>query len=129
MKKIFLVVILAFLMGCAAVTQDAGTTLARSNSIIIGMNKSNVMNMMGQEVTIGYEITNPETGATKPITVTNPQRVESITKGPQTFEVYYYFTHIYQADGVITDDELTPLVFRNDELVGKGWNYLNKIRP
>lgn len=32
------------------------------------------------------------------------------------------------ADGAVSEDELTPLVFEKDVLVGNGWNFLNQLR-
>jgi hypothetical protein len=40
-------------------------------------------------------------------------------------EILFYYTD-RQADGGITNDELTPLVFERGELVGWGWSYLDQ---
>jgi hypothetical protein len=44
-------------------------------------------------------------------------------------EVLYYYTDLRQRDDRITDDELTPLVFRDGKLAGKGYDYLRAQSP
>lgn len=56
--------------------------------------------------------------------VQNPYDSETHILGGEKIEVFYYATHIKNSDGVITSDELTPLVLVNDLLVGWGWQYL-----
>lgn len=36
----------------------------------------------------------------------------------------YFFRSSVQQDGILTDDEFTPYVFENGELVAIGWSYL-----
>lgn len=43
--------------------------------------------------------------------------------GNATVEVYY-FRSSYQSDGLVTDDQYTPYIFRNGILVGIGWAML-----
>ena len=57
--------------------------------------------------------------------VPNPYSAESHVVRGDSVEIFYYATHIKNTDGMITDDELTPLVLVNDVLVGWGWSYLN----
>lgn len=56
--------------------------------------------------------------------VQNPYDSESHVVRGEKIEVFYYVTHIKNNDGVITSDELTPLVLVEDVLVGWGWQYL-----
>ncbi len=56
--------------------------------------------------------------------VQNPYDSETHIAGGEKIEVFYYATHIKNSDGVITSDELTPLVLVDDVLVGWGWKYL-----
>lgn len=60
--------------------------------------------------------------------ITNPYRTESgLTIDGRPMEIVYYYTDIKSggiADDSITDDELTPLVFEQDVLVGWGWQFL-----
>ena len=41
-------------------------------------------------------------------------------------KVYFYYTDQKKADGAITDDELTPVVFENDKVVGWGIEFLDR---
>jgi hypothetical protein len=56
--------------------------------------------------------------------VQNPYDSESHVVDGEKIEIFYYATHIKNSDGVITSDELTPLVLVDDVLVGWGWQYL-----
>lgn len=79
----------------------------------IGMTKENVLNILGSDsIDIGSQI------------ISNPYKIETI-KGK---EVIYYYTDIKNRDGVISDDELTPLIFENNKLVGIGHNFLENIK-
>ena len=57
---------------------------------------------------------------------TNPYRSEILQGSNETFEVLYYYTDVKKADGAITDDELTPLVFKDKKLIGWGWSFLGQ---
>jgi hypothetical protein len=56
--------------------------------------------------------------------VPNPYDEEVHEMGTDKIEILYYATNIKNTDGLITDDELTPLVLVDDILVGWGWSYL-----
>jgi hypothetical protein len=58
---------------------------------------------------------------------TNPHRTETLpgSDGDQ-YTVLFYYTDLKRQDGAVTDDELTPLVLRNNELIGWGWSYLEE---
>jgi hypothetical protein len=56
--------------------------------------------------------------------VPNPYDSETHLKGSTEIEVLYYVTNVQNKDGVITDDELTPLILVDGILVGWGWSYL-----
>jgi hypothetical protein len=59
--------------------------------------------------------------------VSNPYRSESfVDKDGQTELVLYYYTRINKSDNLITDDELTPVGFRDGKLVGWGQSYLER---
>ena len=127
MKKNLLILVCLFAAGCAAIGGPL-KSLTRIEQVRPGMSRDEISGILGDQVVIGYEITDPKQGSTKPIVIPNPQRVEMIAPGTKTYEAVYYFTHIVKADGSITDDELTPLIFEGGRLAGKGWYFLNKIR-
>lgn len=56
--------------------------------------------------------------------VPNPYDSETHLVGSTEIEVLYYATNVQNTDGVITNDELTPLVLVDGILVGWGWTYL-----
>ncbi len=59
--------------------------------------------------------------------VTNPYRIEN-TRAPDGMrvELIYYYTDKKSDDNAITDDELTPIVLEDGEVVGWGWSFLEQ---
>ncbi len=57
--------------------------------------------------------------------VPNPYDQEVHQVGSDKIEIFYYATNIKNTDGLISNDELTPLVLVDDILVGWGWTYLD----
>jgi hypothetical protein len=51
----------------------------------------------------------------------NPQRSEVYRGDGSSWEVLFYYTHVVRDDGLVTDDELTPLVLQDETLTGWGW--------
>ncbi len=92
------------------------------------MTSREVAATMGEKTTIGYERPDVTSGAYHPASVSNPYHKELLRASGKTYDVFYYFTHIQRADGIISSDELTPLVFEKDVLIGKGWDFLNKLK-
>ncbi|MDD5698062.1 MAG: DUF3192 domain-containing protein [Victivallaceae bacterium] len=45
-----------------------------------------------------------------------------------TPDIWYYYINTQWNDGMITEDECMPLVFKNGKLAGWGWNYFEKMR-
>jgi hypothetical protein len=82
----------------------------RLNSLSLGMNKSQVLDVMG---TVPYEYYGNITN--------NPYRVEAYTIKQDVVNVIFYWTDVRERDGAITEDELTPIVLINDKVVGWGW--------
>ncbi len=116
-KVIFLLLVLAIVMsGCTR--PDTITRINRKNlmKLSIGMSKQEVLNIMGTKTMhILY-------GA-----VNNPYRSEMLRlENGKTLELLYYYTDIKRRDNCITDDELTPLVFHNGELIGWGWSFVQE---
>lgn len=61
--------------------------------------------------------------------VSNPYRSESFaTDDGKTELVLYYYTRLATSDNLITDDELTPVWFRDGKLVGWGQTYHDRAR-
>ena len=89
-----------------------------------GMTMDQVHKMMGQELIIGYTFQEP---GYKPLTIPNPYKSEAI-KGTDFF-LEYYIEAIRQPDGIVSDNELMPLIFKNGKLIGRGWPLANSLRP
>ncbi|MBA7490766.1 hypothetical protein ES702_01309 [subsurface metagenome] len=127
----FLVCLLFLVMmvsGCVpGRTLSEVTAPNRANllKLSIGMSKQEAIDMMGtDEMTVFYR---PPYGGVlrrKTIIITNPYRSEIFQGKDKTLEIIYYVTDVKRDDGVITDDELTPLVFDNGTLIGWGWSFL-----
>jgi hypothetical protein len=54
----------------------------------------------------------------------NPYKSETLTIGGETYKIVYYYTQTKDNDGSVSDDELTPLVFKQDEFLGAGYRFL-----
>ncbi len=92
-----------------------------------GMAMDQVHKIMGQDLIIGY--TFQEHGY-KPLTIPNPYKSEVIKS--TGFFIEYYIEAIRRPDGIVSDNELMPLIFKNDKLIGRGWplaNSLHSPRP
>ena len=109
------------LVGCVSVETPVSPSLSGMPSlekVSKGMSVREVMEILGKEIVVG----------TPAHTIKNPYRYENFKVKGRTLEVLYYFTHVQQTDAVISDDELTPLVFENNQLIGQGWDFLNEIK-
>ncbi|HCV03682.1 DUF3192 domain-containing protein [Pseudoalteromonas sp. SSMSWG5] len=49
-----------------------------------------------------------------------PNFTELLKQGDDVYQVLFYVTHSIHSDGKMTKDECTPLVFKNDKLIGVG---------
>lgn len=101
---------------CAG-SQEQMRTKNRENllRLSLGMEKFEVLQIMGTQ-TVDY--------------TNNPYKVETpLGRDGNLYEVLFYNTEQKNKDHVITDDELVPLVFNNNTLVGWGWAFLSEIVP
>ena len=112
------------LTGCAVYSKNI-REMTDTRQVQVGMSKEEVKIVLGDRVVTGYERKDPSSHEFTAITLKNPYRVEILKRGDTTCEAYFYITSIKRQDGVITDDELTPFVFEQDRLIGKGWSFLN----
>ncbi|MBI5149718.1 MAG: DUF3192 domain-containing protein [Candidatus Omnitrophica bacterium] len=139
MKKFFIGLYCLALSGCVSVQtlpdspqgQGAGRPdprLTRVGQTRVGMTYLEAAAAMGEKTVIGYERLDPRSEAYTPITVNNPYRKEFLRVAGKSYDVFYYFTNIRKADGIISDDELTPLVFENNVLIGEGRDFLNTLK-
>ena len=89
-----LLVLATVLGGCA--WQDADRNLHNAEKLRVGMNKEEVLAIMGP-----------------------PQQNEVYTKP----DLWFYYTQPNWIDGLVTEDECTPLVFKDGKLIGWGNEY------
>ncbi len=89
-----------------------------------GMTETQIHQLMGTELVIGYK---SQTPGYQPLTIPNPYKSEAI-KGT-TYLIEYYIEAIRQPDGIVSDNELMPLVFKDGKLIGRGWPLANSVRP
>ncbi len=137
MKKYFLFLLMFVISGCVAVRfettppqeiSNQKKNLTKINTIRTGTQLVDVISILGEETPIGYKQEKYPGGAFSPITVKNPYRSEVIKGKTKEYYVAYYFVEIKKSDDLIGDDELLPLVFEEGKLIGKGWDYLFKLK-
>jgi hypothetical protein len=54
----------------------------------------------------------------------NPYRTAGFEVQGKHYLILYYYTDVKKLDDVLTDDELTPLIFEGDKLIGWGQDLL-----
>ncbi|MEW5896008.1 MAG: DUF3192 domain-containing protein [Candidatus Omnitrophota bacterium] len=143
MRKSFSFVLLlgmfgVFLAGCAALYEEYEVPSADPDPAVRrfvslhqlqrGLARSEVKALLGEQVIIGYERADRNEQRYKPITRQNPYRIEEIDKNGKKYVVDYYLIGINTSDGQVTDDELSPLIFKDGQLAGWGWEFLGKIK-
>ena len=136
-KCLMLSLFCVFCFGCTVsyeqreVIEDPAPQIKRLVStyqLRYGLTRAEVLALLGEQVTIGYEMPDTREKRYMPVMIKNPRRVENYHSGSRTYSIEYYFTGIDQIDDEITDNELTPIVFEGNKLVGWGWIFLNKIK-
>ena len=132
MRKLFFGIFAATLIcGCAVNTvydpvqsSTRGTFIlnaAALNNVHAGMKQSQVHDILGQELIIGYAYQSTGTGTdARPITIANPYKTQVIKTQRGECTVEYYATAVRHPDGIISDDELMPLTFCNGVLCDRG---------
>lgn len=101
---------------------------SRLNKLNLGMSKSDILDLMG---TGTYTITEDEPYIIIPSTLTlsNPYNIETFQGASgKIYEVILYYAGIKKRDGVVTDDELIPIVLEDEKLVGWGNRFFEEVR-
>ena len=125
---------LLLLAGCSTLMVDSLEQLRESNkrniaTLSIGTPRAQIEKLMG-DGSGGGKFGDILFGRLQHVAAKNPQREERIT-GPDgaVYDVLFYYTDLKARDDKITDDELTPLVFKGHELAGIGYGFLAKLAP
>ena len=132
--------IIAFLMcfplaaGCSVLMLDPLEQLREANKrnlqrVNIGHTRMEVESIMGND-RAGGGLPEAVFGRLQYLQARNPMREEDLrgVDGAE-YHVLFYYTDVKTKDDKITDDELTPVVFREGKVVGTGNAFLAAIRP
>ncbi len=98
------------------------------DNIRIGMSFQEVKDrLQNAEKIIGYD-KNTASGEFQKIYIKNPYRTEILKKNDTEYLVNYYFAEVKKPDGIVAEEELMPLIFKDNTLIGKGWDYLFRLK-
>jgi len=135
-----ILVISLALAACASAIGFREQNRTNLGKLRVGMERSEVLQVMGvgeYRQLIGSETRGPvgtgrdtmgvmsvqiPVGGDAPI-LYNPHRSETYDGDDSSWEVLFYYTHVMHDDGMVTDDELTPIVLRDGTLTGWGWTH------
>jgi len=129
----------ATVAACASAAGFRDENIRNLDRLRTGMTRGQVFDVMGTktasvsgteasgpvgigEDTLGVSQVQIPVGGPKPV-LQNPHRSELYRAGGSNWEVLFYYTSVVADDGRVTDDELTPVVLRDDTLTGWGWDY------
>lgn len=134
MNSAWIILLSLILSGCATTPVYNPMQASSQQEIVLnesglksvqdGMSMDQVHGIMGQALVIGYAFQSP---GYKPLTIPNPYKSETLKDAGYVIE--YYIDAIHQPDGIVSENELMPLVFKNDKLIGRGWPLANSLRP
>ena len=125
MKKLLLITALAtpLLSGCIVAVSDGetehGWSSSYNDSDWRGTHRENRKKISRLEIGEAYkDVLNK---------FSTPEYSELLKKGDSSYQVLYFATNSQHADGKVTKDECTPLVFKNAKLIGFGEKALAEI--
>ncbi len=120
--------------GCANLFIDSVERLREDNKkniaqLSVGMTRFDIEKVMGNGAA-GGRLGDIVFGRLQHLRVSNPMREERIS-GPDgaSYHVLFYYTDLRQRDDKVTDDELTPVVLRDEKIAGIGYGYLGERVP
>lgn len=145
---ILLILILITAAGCAANREYNPVAAATEQTFLLnesalaqvktGMTQARVHEIMGDALVIGYSyekaLTNEADasksveGDYKPLTIANPYKTENITTAKDSYVVEYYVNSVKHSDGVVSDEEMVPLIFQGGILKERGWERVHALR-
>lgn len=145
MRKLFVIASISFFIcGCVSVEYNGGKnpseivntsayssakkSLTNIDHVYLSMSKQEVEVIMGKEIKIGYLERSDNTGIYDPIKIKSPYRIEQVVIKNKQYDVQYYYYRNLKQDGIVSEDELMPLVFEKDKLIGQGQDFLFKLK-
>ena len=144
MKKLIILSLGVFLLtGCVAVKNSSENaalgakyrlptshknSISNINLIYEGMTYQEVVGLMGKSVVVGYQNIDFSGKNYDPVTLPAPYREDVFSGGGKTYKVLYYFNDVQNADSIVSEDELIPVVFEKNKMIGKGVSFLSSIK-
>src|SRR5690348_2701421 len=130
MKKGIALIALIALAACSTLMVDPLEQLRAANKenlakVRPGMTRLEVTSLMG-EAQAGGGLPEVVFGRVRYLRAKNPMREETVKRADGDYLVLFYYTDLKERDDKITDDELTPVVFRDGKVVGVGTPYLGR---
>jgi len=125
---------LAVLVGCSTMMLDPLEQLrtenkAKMEKLSVGMTRMEVESVMGN-ARAGGGLPEVLFGRVQYLAAQNPMREEPLTGADGAdYLVLFYYTDVRQRDDKITDDELTPVAFRDGKVSGIGYRFLGERAP
>lgn len=128
MKRAWVLFFTLFLLGGCSTT-TVSSLVAHNNMNMMhlyrGMSKARALSVMKPGVrTCCCE--KSSRGCSK-VTVSNPSHTEIVEVSGKTFEVVYYLAGLKGADCSIGEDDMVPLVFESNKLIGWGKKFLDSL--
>ena len=123
MKKVLLIAALTapLLTGCVIAVSDgeAQTHWAGNNSSWEKRHQANREAITSLALDTSYQSVLNQ--------LKTPDFTELLKKDDAVYQILFYATHSIHSDGKTTKDECTPLVFKNDKLIGEGDSIYNSL--
>jgi hypothetical protein len=102
--------------------------LTNIEHVYVGMSIQDVNSIMGNSLDVGYQLNEKDKNVFDPIKIASPYKKETLKVKNHKYEVMYYYIQTKDADSKVSDDELMPLIFEGDKLIGKDQEFLLKIK-
>ena len=121
--------LVAALAACSSLMVDPLEQLRDANKqnlakVAPGMTRMEVESVMGHEQA-GGGLPEVVFGRVQYLKARNPMREETVAGSDGAeYLVLFYYTDVRQRDDKITDDELTPIAFRDGKVAGVGYGFL-----
>lgn len=132
--RIALVSLLAAAGACSTLMKDPLEQLRTANQqnlakIAPGMTRMEVESVMGG-ARAGGKLPEVLFGRVQYLEAKNPMREETLSGADGAeYLVLFYYTDAKKLDDKITDDELTPVAFRDGKVAGVGYGFLAPRAP
>lgn len=133
-RGVLLASALVVLAGCSTFFMDPLEQMRAANRrnlerVAVGHTRFEVESIMGNE-RAGGGLPEVVFGRVQHLQAKNPMREEDLRGADDIdYRVVFYYTDLRTKDDKITDDELTPVVFRDGKVVGVGYAFLGARVP